>query len=331
MFCSIRHSVSNAPIGFFVSRCACVRTSVLAVLLLAALSATPARADEIKDPKFEYGKLDKPKDKPVEWKANAKLAFILSTGNSQAGSFSLGGSVSRKAHMNKFALDLGWTYARSRTLLAADNNGNGFIDEGEWHREDQTTNNAWFTKARYDRFLSEHNSLYAAGLIGGDSPSGKDLTGGGQAGYSRQLYASPHHEVVAELGYDFSYESYVDPKTSGLSIHSMRVFAGYALKFTPTSGLFANVETILNLNTEHVPTEDKTNEAGPFQDARVNGKAGLSATIWKRLSLSLSYAVKFDNVPAPKPAFKLPFAAGYVPLSLKVDTVAEAGLIYSFL
>jgi hypothetical protein len=137
-------------------------------------------------------------------------------------------------------------------------------------------------------------------------------------------------EAVAELGYDFTYESYVG-KTDSLAIHSMRIFAGYTLKLTEASGLFANLETISNLNTERVPTHDGTNEAGPFRDTRLNGKAGISATIWKKLSVSLSATLKFDNTPAPLPPFKLPFAQGFVPIANKLDTITEAALIYNLL
>jgi hypothetical protein len=304
-------------------------TSTVTLLSLFALS-TPARAQ--KDPKFEYGKYEEaPK---VEWKASAKVGLLLSTGNAQSGSGSLGASVSRKANGNKFSLDGGWTYAHSRMLTAADLDGNGKIDPWDLKRVDQTTANAWNVKGRYDRFFSTNNSGYLVGFALGDTPAGKQFIGGGQAGYARELYKSKHHEAVVEAGYDFSYENYVDG--SSVNIHSLRLFTGYALKVTANAGLFANLEALFNLNSENVPVDQSgTMGAGAFRDTRLNFKTGLSSTFFKKLSVAISVGVKYDNVPAPRPTFKIndatvPFAAGFVPIANKTDTITEAALIYSF-
>ena len=53
--------------------------------------------------------------------------------------------------------------------------------------------------------------------------------GGGQLGYSRQLVKTDKNMLVAEIGYDFSYESYVEQPGKTLdpvSIHSARLFVG---------------------------------------------------------------------------------------------------------
>ena len=70
------------------------------------------------------------------------------------------------------------------------------------------TNN-WLVKGRYDRFFTANNSGYAAASAAADKIAGKSFYGGGQVGYSRQVYKSPMHLLVAELGYDFSHERYV--------------------------------------------------------------------------------------------------------------------------
>ena len=71
------------------------------------------------------------------------------------------------------------------------------------------TNNNWFTKGRYNRFFTANNSGYVSAQAAGDEVAGKSCYGGGQIGYSRQVYKSNMHLLVAELGYDFSYERYV--------------------------------------------------------------------------------------------------------------------------
>ena len=311
------------------------RVRSLSLLALLALLVVPAAARAQTDPKFQYGKWEEVKEvKVVEWKASAKIGFLLSTGNAQSGSGALGASVSRKANGNKFALDGGWTYAHSRALQAADANGNGTIEPWEMQRVDQTTANAWNIRARYDRFFTPNNSGYLVGFAIGDTPAGKQVVGGGQIGYSRQLYQSKRHEAAVEAGYDFSYENYVNG--TSVNIHSLRLFTGYNLKVTNNAGLFANLEALFNLNSENVPIDQSGNTgAGAFQDTRLTFKAGLSSTFFKKLSIAIIFNVKYDNVPAPRPAFNInsasvPFAAGFTPLANKTDTITEAALIYSF-
>jgi len=231
-------------------------------------------------------------------------------------------------------LDASWTYARSSVLIANDANSNAAIEPGELQRDTNTTANAWAAKARYDRFFLTSNSAFVTGFVGGDTPSGKEFVGGGQIGYSRTLYHDARQDAVAEVGYDFSHESYTSGGTDSLAVHSLRLFVGYTLKLTSASGLFANFEMLSNLNAEQVPTTETKGiggEAGAFRDTRLTGKAGITATVWKRLSVSVGTTLRFDNVPAPRPAFKIPYSSTYVPLADKLDTMTEATLIYSFL
>ena len=61
------------------------------------------------------------------------------------------------------------------------------------------------------------------------------------------------HLAVAELGYDLSYERYVQvPSTTHdpVTIHSARLFAGETLTLTKATGITASVEALFNLNTE---------------------------------------------------------------------------------
>jgi hypothetical protein len=74
-------------------------------------------------------------------------------------------------------------------------------------RTEVTTTNNWLTKARYDRFFTANNSGYAAGQAAADRIAGKSFAGGGQVGYSRQLYKNDRPPCVSELGYDYSYET----------------------------------------------------------------------------------------------------------------------------
>jgi hypothetical protein len=73
-----------------------------------------------------------------------------------------------------------------------------------------------------------------------------------------------------------------------------------------------------------------------FKDTRVNAKVGLSTNLWKSLSFGFSFALKYDQNPAPRPVPKTAPAGAsfgedrFLAYSDKVDTLTEATLIYTF-
>lgn len=302
---------------------------LLASLLISAVVPAAARADE---PKFEFAKpeeINGVKDiKDVEWKAQAAAGLVLTTGNSR--SFAVTGSInaSRKDGNNKVGLEAAAAFARSETLVFADKDMSGTVSADELDRQTQTTAENWVAKLRYDRFFADTNSAFASGRIGADELAGKELFGGGQVGYSRQLVKNEHHELVAEAGYDFTYESYVNPTAEALAIHSARLFAGYLGKLGEETGLSVSIEALFNLNNETVPG----GEATAFEDTRLVGKAAITTKLAKRFDLRVAATAKFDNTPAPLPAFAMvPFAAGFTPLADKLDFITEVQLIVSIL
>jgi large conductance mechanosensitive channel len=323
-------------------------TSVLTALAL-LLFALPAFAQG--NPAFTYGKPDEVKaDAPpppaVEWKSQAKGGMSLTTGNSQTTNGTLALSLSRKANGNRFSFDAGMAYGRSNILVAQlgpdpnDPTMMGMVVTGLERREVTSTNN-WLTKARYDRFFTANNSGYASALAGADPIVGKSFAGGGQIGYSRQLIKNDAHLLVSEIGYDYSYERYVQQPSRVLdpvSIHSARLFVGETLKLTPTSGATASVEALFNLNREAKALDAATGVpgVGPFKDTRIIGKLGLTTTVLTRLSVGFGFTLRYDQNPPPRP---IPtgtpanngYGMGVLPFSDKVDTLAEATLIYTFI
>src|SRR5690606_22723618 len=132
-----------------------------------------------------------------------------------------------------------------------DGNASGTIEPNEVSRPTQTTTRSWLVKGRYDRFLTENNSLYGIAAASADRPAGKELVGNGQVGYSRQLYQDHIHLLVAETGYDFTYEDLV--AHDGQAIHSIRVFGGYTGKLSEDTGLEGSVEALFNVNSLDTP------------------------------------------------------------------------------
>lgn len=292
-------------------------------LIVAALVGTAGSA--YADPKFEFGKAEELKDiKKPTWLATAELGLVFTTGNSETTSVSGGFKASRKAGDNKFSLEGSALYAKSGVRVLDDKNGNGTIDDQtEIVTAETVTAETLAGKARYDRFLTDFNSLFIAALAARDLPAGKESVLGGQFGYSRRLYKSKTAETVAELGYDYSREDLVvgDP----ISIHSARAFVGHKSAMTEGADLDAAIEVLSNVNREKLPTGA---DGGPFRDTRVNLKIALSAKIGTNLAVQTSFEAHFDNRPAPL-AIK-PLAMGFVPEASEVDTIMKASLIYTF-
>jgi hypothetical protein len=296
-------------------------------VLLAAALALAAPAVQAQDPKFEYGKKEEVKE--VEWKASASAGLILTTGNARALTLSGSFAASRKDGENKVSLEGAAAYARTEVLTAVDANMNGTISESEITRATQETARNWLLKLRYDRYFAGPNSAFAAGRIGSDQPAGKDIYGGAQVGYSRQVYKDEVHELIAELGYDFTYERYVSAVTDPLSIHSARLFVGYVAKLSEDVGFLANVEALFNLNSEKDPAGGS--DIGAFGDTRLVAKVALTSKVLKHIDFRFAFTAKYDSAPAPLPPFKIPFDAGFVPLADKLDAITEVALIINFL
>jgi hypothetical protein len=300
-----------------------------ALVLVSLLGARIAVAD---DPKFVYGKKEEVKDvKGIDWLAAAEAGVILTTGNSETTTASGGIKVSRKSGDNKLAFEASGAYARSGLRVISDQNGNGTIDNAsEIQTVSTVTAETLASKLRYDRFLTEFNSLYIAALASRDLPAGKESVIGGQLGYSRRLYKSDTAETVAEIGYDFSRENPIVGPT--ISIHSGRAFMGHKAVMSAGAQLDASIEILTNLNREDLTTTDDQGnkvDGGPLKDTRVNSKVAISAKIGVNLAFQTSLELKYDNRPGPLPVKDL--AMGFQPEASAIDTVMKVSFIYTFI
>ena len=280
-----------------------------------------------------------PPPTPIEWKAQSKGGMLITGGNSQSKNFSFGVNGFRKEGNNKLALEGGMAYGTSNNSVATVDSNNTIVGV---HRDDVVSNNNWAAKGRYDRFLTEHNTAFASGLAAADKIAGKTFFGGGQIGYSRLLLKDQMNIVVAELGYDFSYERYVQQPNKTLdpvAIHSARLLVGETLSLSKETGVTASVETLFNLNKEGKAIDASTGNPGvsAFKDIRINGKFGLSTNLWRQLSFGFSFVFKYDQNPAPRPVpagapagTSWPKDYWSLAYSRTWDTITEATLIYTF-
>ncbi|HEX9104164.1 MAG TPA: DUF481 domain-containing protein, partial [Polyangia bacterium] len=238
-----------------------------------------------------------------------------------------GGMASMLDGKNKLQLDVIGTYARATAISGVDANMNGAIDPGEVQHTTTTSAALWNVKLRYDRFLTPNNSLYATGFVGGNEPAGIRLAGGAQVGYSRQIVKTDMHLVVAEIGYDYTYQNNVTGPD--LNIHSARVFAGYTLTLNANVGVLLGLEVLCNLNS--LPGYTPGTTVDPFGNTRVNGAAALNAKLWKNIAFQVSFLARYTTDPALLPAFKIPFAAGFFPRAESLDTVTSLSLVVTLL
>jgi hypothetical protein len=329
-----------------------MKISPLPFAALSLLLAGPALAQS--NPSFTFAKPDAPKPAevakpgtpppppppPVEWKAMAKGGFTMTSGNSQTTGLVGAGSVSRKEGNNRLTVDANGAYGHSNVLTPEFGDATNATAITGLHRTDIETTNNWMLKGRYDRFFTLNNSGYAAASAAADEIAGKTFYGGGQVGYSRQIYKSAMHLLVAELGYDYSHESYVAVNMiapPSVSIHSARLFAGETLTLSKATGITAGVEAFFNLNreTNALNVSNGTMGVDAFHDTRINGKLGLTTTLFAKLSIGFGFTIKYDQNPAPLP---IPPGApagaafvGFQPFAESVDTLTEATLIYTFL
>ncbi|MEA2698821.1 MAG: hypothetical protein QOI66_3092, partial [Myxococcales bacterium] len=230
----------------WLGKIARIRGVAVGAACVALLSAQRAQAQA--NPTFTYAKPEDVVVAPakIEWKAQAKGGLLVTTGNSQGRNGNFGVTASRKQGGNKLSIDGSIAYGQSDlwTPVVSNNQIVGL------DRQPVTTTNNWNAKARYDRFLTLNNALYASGLAAADRVAGKSFFGGGQIGYSRQLLKNGLHLVVAEIGYDLSYERYLpqpDRPIDAVTIHSARVFVGELLKLSAATGASASVEALFNL------------------------------------------------------------------------------------
>ena len=259
----------------------------LAAFSAALLSAPLAWAQ---DPTFTYAddktKQEAAEAKEVEWKVLALGGLVLTTGNAEIISLSGSAKASRKQSGNKFQAEAGGTYVHS-TVRKVGTPDDGMLEEVT------TTNRLIFGKARYDRFLTPQNSLYVTASYLSDEAAAKEHVVGGQLGYSRVLFANAKQELISEVGYDFSYE--VPTVGDGVSIHSARVFVGYAVKLNDVTSADASGEALFNVN--EVAIDGRAEPAGAFEDTRLNGKIGLSTKLFENISFRFGVEARYDNAP----------------------------------
>lgn len=290
---------------------------------------------------YAYGKMEEVKDNKAVWKASAFAGFSAATGNRTLLSFTGTGDVSRNDGKNKLAFGVKGVYGRTFDHRFVDKNGDMVLtmptvnsphtDEIEEFAAD-SANNFRFN-ARYDRFFTANNAGYLLFFVGLDKVANKDLYTGGQVGYSRQLVKTERHELLGELGYDFTFDRNVltpnpSKTTQDVFLHSARVFAGYALSVNAHTGVKASIEALINLNGSLL-IGDRT--VGTGEATRINSKLEFTTQVWKPISFRAAMALEYNNAPSTNAPFVMTSMDHPLHYNQKVVTQTDVGLVINFL
>jgi hypothetical protein len=256
-----------------------MRSALLAVALL--LSPSLALAD---DPKYEYREIpkesDKPPPKPTTFKANAQLGIIWISGNAESIGFSASALGGVKHWNNAFEIFAQGAYARAG--VSSQGKG-GPIDE------QQTAANNWLARARYDRYWSARNTVFASYGMSGDDLAGFDYRIEPQIGVSRLLVKNDISLLRGEIGFDYTYEHYLEGTVPNhASFYSARAFIGIEHKLTPFAGFLEGFELLWALND--------------VQRVRINSLSSLSAMLAKNWTLKMNLTIKANFDPPNRPA-----------------------------
>lgn len=220
------------------------------------------------------------KEKP-ETHVTGELGGAFATGNSNY--YTVNGllNASHQFDKNKFTFGAGVNVGGARALV--DTDGDGVAET----LQDEYTENVRrvFGEARYDRFLSDKDSLYALAGAFHDKFAGYDLRSHEQVGYSRLLVKTEPTELKAELGFDVAQENYygneLDPDYQ--NILAARVLLGLNHKFNDKVSFGDTFELYENVID--------------FEDVRILNTAALTSTLSGKFSIKVSHALIFDNVP----------------------------------
>ena len=208
---------------------------------------------------------------------SAELGGMWTSGNAQTYTLNAGANLGSRWQKNKISAVAGANVGAA----VSDLDGNGLLDETE--RDEGYTANARrvFGEVRYDRFLTEKDSLY--GLVGAfhDIFAGFDLRSHEQVGYSRLLVNDDTTTLRAELGVDVAQE--------------WRTTDEFAV--IPAARLLLGATHKLNENVSVAETFELYENVIDPADLRILNAASLSTTLSSKFSLKLSHSLIFDNVP----------------------------------
>lgn len=250
----------------------------MTLLSILAISFAPAHAED-----STFAGAEKPPEaapeKP-EAHVSAELGGTYATGNAVFYAVNGLAAGSYKWDKNKLSALAGINLGSAKP----DADGSGSLDDVEREAEFQQNAKRYYAEGRYDRFLSDKDSLYVLAGAFIDPFAGYDLRSHEQFGYSRLIVKTDATEFKGELGFDWAQENYVD----GVDPNYQDIFA---------ARLLLALTHAFNDNVGFSDTVEIYENVVDLNDVRVLNTAALTSNLNSKLSLKVSHSLIFDNVP----------------------------------
>lgn len=198
---------------------------------------------------------------PPPWEFTSDLGFVNASGNTSVTTLNVGERLIRRLSRWEFTQDFGVTYGRT---------------DGE------ESSNFWRAGLRSDYSLSERFALY--GRVGFDRNRFAGISrrfNEGIGGVARLLNTSAN-EWNLEAGFETTQQR--DLVGVNDNFASLRAATLWKHKFSENAHFLQTVEVLPNLDVS--------------EDLRVNTESTLVAPLSTRVGLTISYVVRYDNLPA---------------------------------
>lgn len=243
-----------------------------------------------------FEKVTKPADHKETSELKLSAGGLLASGNSRSFAATGAGTLRLRRQLNEYSANIAANYGRSAPTPADDMRTSVSNVQG---------------RIRYDRFLSEHWSLFVAQSARKDRFQGLELRLNFDPGLAYYLFDLDKHRLWAEAGYDLQYDirenaalrAAATPLDKTETRHSARGFLGYE----------NNLNEVLRLTTglEYIQSVQES------KNWRLNWDTGLTSSISSSFSFATTFSLRYDNNPL----------AGV----RKTDTVTALNLVYTLL
>lgn len=241
--------------------------------LMEQKSATTGSTDVAKG---GFEKVTKPADAKEASELKVSAGGLLATGNSRSMALTGTGQLRLRRMANEYSANIAGNYGRAAPTPA---------DAMKTSVENLQG------RIRYDRFLSEHWSLFVAQSGRKDRFQGLKLRLNFDPGVAYYIFDEDKHRLWAEAGYDYQYDirttealrAAATPIERAESRHSARGFLGYE----------NNLNEVLRFNTglEYIQSVQQT------KNWRVNWDVGLTSAISNSFSFATTFSLRYDNNP----------------------------------
>jgi putative salt-induced outer membrane protein len=220
-------------------------------------------------------------DERDEKELSLSFGGLVSSGNSRTRAATGAGAVRIRRDDDQYSAAVAGNYGRSAAPRDAPM---------------ATTAENLQARLRYDRFVSEDWSLFAALSGRRDRFQGLDLRLSFDPGVAYHILRDEPHRLWAELGYDLQYDirrdEYVreaeaagEPLEKTQTRHSVRAFAGYEATLSEATRARTGLEYIQAVvDPEHY---------------RLNLELALTSSISDRFALATAFSLRYDHRPLP--------------------------------